>query len=98
MEREVTAEDRENHAYFSHMGGLVGTVQSVFDNEIGVRIDLEILDNPPKDVHKVATKQLREKFLGAVSEEHKKMLEKDELNFVPNYVLLVKADDLVKAN
>lgn len=97
VDREVTKSDRDENMYYSHMAGLVGEVQSVYGDEVAVRVDLDCLENPAKDVHKVATKQLREKFAGAVSEEQKKLLSKEEMSFVPNYVLLVRSEDLKKA-
>ncbi len=93
--RPVTDEDRAIHKFFEHMQGLTGTVSNYYGkNEVAVTIDLETLGEIPTDVHKVASKRLQDRFDENVSEEVKKLLSKDELNFTPNYVLLVREQDL----
>lgn len=96
-ERAVTADDRKANRYFSHMAGLTGTVQNVYENdEIAVRMDNATLTKATADVHSRAEKRMREKFLQGLSEEGKKQLTSEELNFEVHYVLLVQAGDLEK--
>lgn len=95
--RPVTEEDRLVHKFFEHMQGLTGTVSNYYNkDEVAVTVDLDCLTDVPKDVHKIATERVRERFNENVSEELKKLLEKDELNFTPHYVLLVREQDLKK--
>lgn len=95
--REVTEEDRKSHRYYDHMGGLTGTVQNVYGpDEVAVMIDLDSLSDVSRDVHSVANERMREKFLGSVSEEQKKLLTAEELNFMAHYMLLVRQEDLEK--
>ncbi|QYK52600.1 MAG: hypothetical protein KF824_10080 [Fimbriimonadaceae bacterium] len=95
--RTVTEEDRSVHKFYEHMQGLTGIVSNYYNkDEVAVNIDLDCLTDVPKDVHKIATERVRERFNENVSEELKKLLEKDELNFTPHYVLLVREQDLKK--
>lgn len=97
VHRNVTDEDRKKGRYYEHMGGLVGTVQNVYSKEeIAVKIDPESLSDVTRKVHKEATKRMREKFLANISEEQKKQLSSEELNFDANYVLLLQGSDLQK--
>ena len=98
LKRTVTEEDRKKHRYYEHMVGLVGTVENVYGkDEIAVKIDQDSLSDVTRAVHKEATKRMRTKFLENVSEEQKKQLTTEELNFDANYVLLVQSSDLEKA-
>ncbi|MBI5707494.1 MAG: hypothetical protein HZC36_10970 [Armatimonadetes bacterium] len=96
--REVTPEDRAAGAYFDHMAGLTGTVQNIYPfDQIAVKVEKKGLSAIPKDVHKVAVERMRDKFLSSISEEQKKALTPEELNFDAHYMLLVKGGDLEKA-
>ena len=95
--RPVTEEDRKLNRYFEHMAGLEGTVQNVYGpGEIAIKVDVDSLTHVSQDVHRVAVERMREKFLGSVSEEQKKQLTAEELNFNAHYVLLVQGSDLEK--
>ena len=49
--REVTAEDRNANRYFSHMAGVVGTVQNVYGkDEIAIKVDPSSLSPISADV------------------------------------------------
>jgi hypothetical protein len=96
--REVTDEDRKSGRYFDHMAGLTGVVQNVYGpDEVAVKVDKEGLGAIQRDVHRVATERMREKFLGSISEEQKKQLTPEELRFDAHYMLLVRGSDLEKA-
>ena len=96
--RKVTAEDRAKSRYFEHMAGVAGEIQSVYgDGSIAVQVDPTTLGDTPRGVHKTATLKMREKFSSQISEEQRKSLTKEELEFDTNYVLLVRAEDLEKA-
>jgi len=96
--RPVTDEDRKKNQYFEHMGGLIGTIQNVYEGEIAVKVDKNSLSKVSRDIHKGATERLRERFLASgISEEQKKLLTADELNFDVHYMLLVLAKDLETA-
>jgi len=98
VKRAVGEDDRKENRYFEHMAGLVGTVQNIYsDNEIAVKIDPEFMTKITADVQKEATLRMREKFLGNISEEQKKQLSKEELEFDAHYVQLVRSGDLEKA-
>jgi hypothetical protein len=95
--RAVTEEDRKKSLYYDHMGGLTGIVQNVYDaDEVAVKIDTDALSAITRDVHRSATEKMRQKFLGSVSEEQKKQLSNEEINFDVHYMLLVQGGDLEK--
>ncbi len=94
--REVTPDDRKAGLY-EHMLGKTGIVENVYNEaEIAVRLDLAGLDDVQRAVHTEATRRMRDKFVEQASEDAKKSLSKDELEFVPNFVVLVRASDLEK--
>ncbi|MFZ4507840.1 MAG: hypothetical protein ACOYON_09120 [Fimbriimonas sp.] len=98
VERAVTDDDRKKQNYYAHMAGLTGLVQNVYgEDEVSVRIEPVTLGAITADVHRTATTRMREKLLGSLSEEQKKGLTPEELQFDANFVLLVKAADLEKA-
>jgi len=93
--RQVTEEDRKKNRYFDHMAGLRGTIQTVYDtNEVGLRVDPESMTKVTSEVHAEANKRMRERFIRDTSEEQKKQLTKEDLEFTANYVVLVQASDL----
>lgn len=93
--RETTPEDRMMNRYFDHMAGLTGTVQNVYGrDQIAVKIDVESAGAVARDVHKVSTQRMREKFASSIGEEQKKELTKEELEFTPHYMLLLREADL----
>ena len=97
--RPVTDEDRKKNRYFPHMAGLVGTVQNVYDGGVvAVRIDETTLSAVTKDVHKRSTERMREKFLGDASEEAKKAMTKEELEFNAHFMQLLEAGDIEKVS
>jgi hypothetical protein len=97
ISREVTEEDRKTNRYYEHMAGLVGVVQNVYnDTEIAVKIDPEFMTKVTGDVQREATNRMREKFASNISEEQKKQLSKEELEFEAHYVQLVQGQDLEK--
>jgi hypothetical protein len=98
VSRAVTEQDRKSNTYFDHMAGLRGTIQNIYSNdEIAIKIDVDDLTKVTRDVHKQATLRMREKFQSNISEEQKKQLTAEEMNFEPHFVLLVKSSDLEKA-
>ena len=96
--RKVTAEDRAKSRYFEHMAGAQGEIQSVYDDgNVAVQVDPASLNEVARGVHKTATVKMREKFVAGISEEQRKSLTKEELEFDTHYVLLVRGEDLEKA-
>jgi hypothetical protein len=97
VNRPVTEEDRRKNRYFEHMAGLTGTIQSTYSaEEIAIRVDPDALKDVTKEVHKVSVNRMRENFVSKVSEEQKKQLTAEELNFDAHFVILVRSADLEK--
>jgi hypothetical protein len=97
VSRPVTEDDRKKNRYFEHMAGLTGTIQSVYAEEIAVQVDIDALSDITADVHLTATQRMRQKFVDNVSDEQRRSLTKEELEFNCHYVLLVQGGDLVSA-
>ncbi len=97
VDRPVTEEDRKQSRYFDHMASLTGIIQNIYNSEeIAVRVDPEKMSKVTQEVHKHAVSRMRERFVASVSEEQRKQLTPEELNFDAHYVLLVRAADLEK--
>jgi hypothetical protein len=95
VDRPVTEEDRSQNRYFEHMANLTGTIQNIYNSEeIAVRIDPDAMGEITKEVQKEAVNRMREKFVNNVSDEQRKQLAPEELNFDAHFVLLVRATDL----
>jgi hypothetical protein len=95
VSRPVTEEDRKKNRYFDHMANLTGTIQTIYNaEEIAIRVDPDAMKPITQEVHKLAVTRMRDKFLSSVSEEQKKQLSNEELNFDAHYVLLVRAADI----
>jgi hypothetical protein len=96
--RPVLAEDRRTNRYFEHMGGLTGEITNIYGpEEVAVRIEKTSLPKIAATVHTEATRRLRAKFLNSISAEAKSKLDKKELEFDANYMLLVRSEDLESA-
>lgn len=79
------------------MAGLVGTVQSVYaDDQVAIQVDPASMSEVTSSVQKTATLRMREKFSNSISEEQRRSLTKEELEFDTHYVLLVQSTDLEK--
>lgn len=95
VDRKVTDEDRKQNRYFEHMANLTGTVQNVYGkDEVAVRVDPSKMSDVTEEVHQRAIERMRKNFLESISEEAKKQMSSEELNFTANFVLLVREDDL----
>jgi len=98
VRRAVTEEDRRKSRYFEHMADLTGTVQQAYGpDEVAIRVDPPSMTGVTADVVRTASQRMRDKFISNVSEEQRKQLTKEEMEFDANYVLLVRAADLEKA-
>lgn len=96
--RDVTEDDRKSNMYYTHMAGLQGNVEYLYDGGvISVRVDKDSLPKITKDAQKTAADRMRSKFLDNLSEEQKKTLTSEEQNFEVTYSVLVHEKDLEKA-
>jgi ribosomal protein L21E len=96
-QRPLAAQDSKVYSLFEHMMGLTGVIENHYGpDEVAVKVDLETLGPVPKDIHAEATRRMRTKFVESVGEEARKQLSPAELEFVPNYVILVREADIEK--
>ena len=95
VQRVVTDEDRKGNRYFDHMAGLTGIIQNIYGNdEIAIKIDPSCMSTVTKEVHRTSVERMRQKFIDNVSDEQRKQLTPEEMNFEANYVLLLRGADL----
>ena len=98
VSRIASEEDRKKNRYFEHMGGLQGIIQSVYsETEVAVQIEFDTVSPVTGDVLRTATQRMRQKFVDNVSDEQRRSLTKEELEFDCHYVLLVQGSDLISA-
>ncbi len=97
VRREVTAEDRKEHTYYSHLADLEGEVQAIYDERVVVKVDPTGIVDPMGGVYQVAKERLHRKFAENATEEIRSKLDSAELEFPINAVVLVRMADLVKA-
>ncbi len=97
--RPVTDEDRRKNRYYEHMSGLVGSIQNIFpeSKELAIRVEPPSMTPITAEVHAMANQRMRERFSRDTSEEQKKQLTKEEMEFTANYVVLVGEKDVVAA-
>lgn len=80
------------------MADLIGQVQLIYGaDEVAIKVEPSSMSEVTADVVRTATLRMRAKFVDAVSEEQRKQLTKEEMEFDANYVLLVRSEDLVSA-
>ena len=85
--RPVTEEDRKSNLYFEHMSGLTGEVMNVYDNDIvAIKVDQTTAPAISLEVHQKAIERMRKKFFDQATEEAKKGLTKEELEFQANFM------------
>lgn len=79
------------------MAGLTGTVTNVYgEAQIAIKTDIPSLTQVTSDLHTLSIKKMREKFLKGVSDEQRKQLTKEELEFDANFMILVRSEDIEK--
>jgi hypothetical protein len=96
--RVTTNKDREDRTYFDHMAGLEGEVTNVYEDGVAVKIDIVSLGEISAEIHKFATVRMQQKFMDNSSEEDRRQLSKEDLEFQANFMLLVQPADLERAS
>jgi hypothetical protein len=92
--RDVTEDDRKAQMFYSHMAGITGMIDFVYEGAIiSIRADLDALPTHSTAIHKEAAERMRAK----INEEQRKSFEPHEINFPVNFCLLVNSADLEAA-
>jgi len=96
--REQTEEDVKSQMYFTHYGGMTGSIQKVYSNtEVAIDVELENLTKDIRKRHEDVRDQMKTKWLDGLSEEGRGKLTEREKDFNLRYVILVSMNDLEKA-
>ena len=96
VSREATPADAKNQTYYPYFVGLTGTVDKVYDGEVCVKVDPEVL---PADVlkrHTEIQESIKRKWLNGLSGEARNRLTPEEKQFKLSYTILIQANDLEK--
>jgi hypothetical protein len=94
--REQSAADVKSGLYYSHYGGLTGTILKVYGEEASVLIDRDTLPHEMEKRHAENEKAMRQRWLDGLSEEARNKLTTTEKAFGLNYAVLVSLSDLSK--
>jgi len=93
--REVTAEDVKSNLYFAYFGGLVGTVDRVYDDgSTCIDIDLDSLHEEMRQRHKDMEESERKRWLSNLSDEARNRLTAEQKQFRMAYKILVAIKDV----
>lgn len=93
--RDVTAEDSKAGLYYTYFGGLVGTVDRIYDDgSVCVDIDLESLTDEMRERHQAMQEAERKRWLENLSGEVRNRLTAEQRQLRMSYKLLVYGKDL----
>ncbi len=93
--RPVTSEDEKTQLYYEYFGGLIGTVERIYDDEsVCVSIDLESLTDQMRERHLEMQENERKRWLDSLSDEMRNRLTAEQKQFKMNYNILVSKKDL----
>lgn len=95
VSREVTPDDAQKGLYYSYFGGLVGTVDRVYDDgSVCVDIDLDSLTADMRDRHLEIQEAERKRWLENLSGELRNRLTPEQRQLRMSYKILVSKKDL----
>ncbi|MCE5315473.1 MAG: hypothetical protein ABFD49_10700 [Armatimonadota bacterium] len=93
--REVTGDDVKNSLYFAYFGGLIGTVDRMYDDgAVCVDIDIDSLTQEAKKRHLDTQEAERKRWLEGLSGEARNRLTEDQKKLKISYKVLVGKKDL----
>ena len=93
--REVTADDEKTGLYYTYFGGLLGTVDRVYDDgSVCVDIELDSLDEEMRKRHLAMQEAERKRWLNNLSGEVRSRLTAEQRQLKMSYKLLVSRNDL----
>ncbi len=93
--REVSGEDTRTGLYYSHFGGLYGTIDRVYDDgSVCVEIELDSLDDEMRKRHLAMQEAERKRWLSNLSGEMRNRLTAEQRQLKMSYKLLVSKNDL----
>lgn len=98
VERTPTAEDAKSGLYYIYFGGLVGTVDRIYDDDsVCVEIDLESLNEDARKRHMDIQEAERQRWLDNLSGEMRSRLTPEQKQLKMSYKILVHKKDLEPA-
>lgn len=93
--REVTAEDVKSGLYYSCFGGLMGSIDRVYDDgSVCVDIDLDSLTDEMRARHLSVQESERKRWLDGLSDEMRNRLTAEQKQLRMNYRILVSVKDV----
>ena len=99
VERELTADDAKTGLYYSYFGGLMGTVDRLYDDDsVCVDIDIDSLTEEMRARHLSVQEAERKRWLENLSDELRNRLNAEQKQLKMNYRILVAQKDLEPSN
>jgi hypothetical protein len=93
--REVTSDDIKSSLYFAYFGGLVGSIDRIYDDgSVCVDIDIDSLTEDARKRHLETQEAERKRWLDGLSGEARNRLTEDQKKLTISYKLLVSKNDL----
>ncbi|MEN6356290.1 MAG: hypothetical protein ABFD83_04310 [Armatimonadota bacterium] len=93
--REVTNDDYKSSLYFAYFGGLVGSVDRIYDDgSVCVEIDIDSLTEDARKRHLDTQEAERKRWLDSLSGEARNRLTEDQKKLKISYKILVSKKDL----
>lgn len=95
VKREPTAEDAKSGLYYIYFGGLVGTVDRIYDDDsVCIEVDLESLNDDARKRHLEIQEAERKRWLDNLSGEARSRLSAEQRQLRMSYKILVGKKDL----
>ncbi len=93
--REITAEDQRTQLYFSYFGGLIGSVDRIYDDgTVCVDVELDSLEDSMRKRHLGIQEAERRRWLESLSDEMRNRLTAEQKQLKISYKILLSAKDL----
>lgn len=93
--REITNEDVKSSLYFAYFGGLVGSIDRIYDDgSVCVEIDIDSLTEDARKRHLETQEAERKRWLDGLSGEARNRLTEDQKKLTISYKILVSKKDL----
>lgn len=98
VKRDATNADTKSGLYYTHFGGMSGTILKVYGEEASVLVERTSLPEAIRVRHEENEESERKKYLDRLSESAKGNLSDKEKKFPLHYTVLVSLKDLEKSS
>ena len=94
--RDLTSDDAKTGLYYEYFGGLVGTIDRVYDDgSVCLDVDIDSLSEDTRKRHLDMQETERKRWLESLSDEMRNRLTADQKQLKISYKILVSKNDIV---